>query len=127
MNTNLIIFAGFVGADPVMGKASIPVAKFSIASTFKSKDKEETTWLKVACFQKTAEFAQKYVKKGARVQVIGKIKNDDYESNGNKIKSANALQPFCLLIFTGIVWLIAIFSYIVWALADCRFSTFRKR
>lgn len=87
MNTNLIIFAGFVGADPVSGKASIPVAKFSIASTFKSKDKEETTWLKVACFQKTAEFAQKYVKKGARVQVIGKIKNDDYESNGNKIKS----------------------------------------
>lgn len=87
MNTNLIIFAGFVGADPVMGKASIPVAKFSIASTFKSKDKEETTWLKVACFQKTAEFAQKYVKKGARVHIIGRIKNDDYESNGNKIKS----------------------------------------
>ena len=87
MNTNLIIFAGFVVADPVMGKASIPVAKFSIASTFKSKDKEETTWLKVACFQKTAEFAQKYVKKGARVHIIGRIKNDDYESNGNKIKS----------------------------------------
>ena len=87
MNVNNITFGGRVGKDPVMGTGSTPVANFSIASSFGPKDKEKTTWVDVACFNATAEFAQKYVRKGARVVVTGTLNVSEYEKDGQKRKS----------------------------------------
>lgn len=87
MNVNNITFGGKVGKDPVMGTGSTPVANFSIASNSGSKENKKTTWVDVACFNATAEFAQKYVRKGARVVVTGTLNVSEYEKDGQKRKS----------------------------------------
>lgn len=61
------------------GKA---VSTFNLAV---SNGKEDTTFIKITAFLKTAELIQKYTKKGDLIMVDGTIKNNNYEDkDGNK-------------------------------------------
>ena len=76
------IIIGRVGKDPEMrytptGKA---VTNFSVATSNKYGDKEETTWFRVVTWQKQAEVCNQYVKKGMLVMVEGRLNPDE---NGN--------------------------------------------
>jgi single-strand DNA-binding protein len=86
---------GYVAKDPepkANGKAvgfSIPVSK--------GKDKP-TTWVRVTCWGKTAEFVSQYVKKGSLVSCAGDIELREYESAKGKGTSlelnAQSVQSF---------------------------------
>lgn len=76
------IIIGRVGKNPEMrftptGKA---VTNFSVATSNKYGDKEETTWFRVVTWQKQAEVCNQYVKKGMLVMVVGRLNPDE---NGN--------------------------------------------
>lgn len=80
MNKAFII--GNVGKDPEMKTTSNggAIAKFSVATTFSYKDKggerqEKTTWHNCVSFGKQAEVVGKYVFKGSKVAVEGRIEN----------------------------------------------------
>lgn len=66
------------------------VASFSVATAESFKDKsgnrqERTEWHSIKCFGKTAEFAEKYIKKGTSLFIEGKIRTDEYtDKSGNK-------------------------------------------
>lgn len=69
-----LILIGHVGRKPEMrytpgGKA---VADFSLAV---NEQKDVTQWFKVICWEKTAEIADKYLDKGSKVMVVGKIED----------------------------------------------------
>lgn len=89
---NVVHLIGHLGANPEVKIASNgkKVAKFSLATneTFtnsKGEKKEETTWHNLIAFEKTAELAEKYLKKGKEIMVQGKISNRNYEdANGVK-------------------------------------------
>ena len=65
-------------------------ASFTIATSETFKDRngnraEKTEWHNVKCFGKTAEFAEKFVRKGSAFFVTGKIHYDTYtDRNGNQ-------------------------------------------
>lgn len=66
------------------------VATFSIATSESYKDRngtrqERTEWHSIKCFGKTAEFAEKFVKKGTSLFIEGKIRSGEYtDRSGNK-------------------------------------------
>jgi len=66
---------GNLGRDPEMrytpdGK---PVTSFSVAVNKKWADGEKTWWFRVTCWDRLAETANEYLKKGSLVMVIGEI------------------------------------------------------
>jgi single-strand DNA-binding protein len=61
-----------------------------------AKDKEETLFIRVTCFGKTAEYLGENTYKGSNVYVEGRLQRSEYESNGEKKYSfaviANSVQ-----------------------------------
>ena len=82
--TNL---TGNMGADPEVFYSSEgeAIATFNIA--FKSS-KKKTGWIKVTCFHRLAEVAEKYLHKGARIAVIGTLDQQKWETDEGVQKSS---------------------------------------
>ena len=85
-SVNKVILIGNCGRDPEIrylpsGQA---VANVSVATTSKRKDKnsgetvEETQWHRVTFFDRLAEIAGEYVKKGRPIYVEGRLKYGKY-------------------------------------------------
>jgi len=75
---NLIVIVGNVGRDPELrhtqtGKA---VANFSVAT---SERNSETQWFNVTVWDKQAELANQYVRKGDRVAVHGRMRSREHD------------------------------------------------
>jgi single-strand DNA-binding protein len=94
-SVNQVILLGNCGRDPEMrylpdGKA---VANISIATSSKRKDKttgetiEDTQWHRVTFYDRLAEIAGEYVKKGNPVYVSGRLKYGKYTDKDGVEKS----------------------------------------
>jgi single-strand DNA-binding protein len=83
---NLSILIGRAGKDPeVRTTQNSKVASFSLATTEKYKDKEETQWHQIIIWGKLADVVEKYVKKGMLLAVEGKVIYRTYDDkDGNK-------------------------------------------
>ncbi len=84
---NNVQLIGNLGMNPEVKtlESGSTVAKFSIATSDRYKNNkaeqvEETTWHNVVAWGKTAEIAEKYLKKGSQVAVDGKLTNRSYEA-----------------------------------------------
>ncbi len=93
---NNCILTGNLGADPEVFYSSegAPVATFNLA--FRSS-KKKTGWIKVTCFQRLAEVAEKYLHKGARIGIVGTLDQQNWESDEGVQRSsfqliANSLE-----------------------------------
>jgi len=79
--TNLVIIIGNAGADPVSRstQAGGNVTSLSIATSTKWTDKatgeikEQTEWHRVTCFNGLGENVAKYVRKGSKVSIQGRL------------------------------------------------------
>lgn len=60
------------------------VANFNLAVNSKFGEKEETYFGEIQVWGKQAENAEKYLSKGARCLVEGRIKNESWEKDGEK-------------------------------------------
>jgi len=80
-SVNRVILLGNLGKDPEVRnlESGKKVANFSLATAEKYGDKETTTWHTIVLWEKLAEVAEKYLKKGAQVYVEGKISNRSYD------------------------------------------------
>lgn len=70
-----LLITGNLGRDPEMrytpdGKA---VTAFSVGV----KDGKNTLWVKVSAWEKLAEMCNQYLKRGSKVQVIGRLQYND--------------------------------------------------
>ncbi len=88
---NKIILIGNLGQDPEAPReinGGSKVLDISIAT--KRRGKEETDWHTVTCWNKTAEVAHKYLKKGRQVYIEGRLQYDSWtdESTGKTRKKA---------------------------------------
>ena len=84
MSVNRIFIIGNVGQTPTIRTAGeTKIASFTVATTERFKDKEETEWHNVSVFGKLAEVVEKYVDKGTQLYVEGRIKTEKYtDKNG---------------------------------------------
>ena len=89
---NKVILVGNLGKDPEMFStdAGIKRAKFSLATSenFTAKDGtrvDETEWHSIVLWRGLAEVAEKYLRKGSKIYLEGKIKTNSYvDKDGNK-------------------------------------------
>jgi single-strand DNA-binding protein len=90
MSVNKVILIGNLGGDPEFKDVGTGLAKFTMATseTYKTKDgekKTETQWHNVSAWGKLAEIVSKYLKKGSKVYVEGKLTYHMVEdADGNK-------------------------------------------
>lgn len=104
---NKVILVGNVGKDPEFRTSpnGTAVAKFTLATTDRAKDpqgnwSDKTEWHNLIMFQRTAEIARDYVKKGSQVYVEGKIQTsswDDKESGQKKYRTEILVSDMQLL------------------------------
>ena len=87
---NRVQLLGHIGQAPeIKTIAENKVANFSIATTESYKDssgnkQEITDWHKIVCWGKLAEIVEKYIGKGSKVFIEGKLKTKSYEKDGKK-------------------------------------------
>jgi single-strand DNA-binding protein len=91
MSLNKVHLIGNLGSKPEMRKTAqgVSVATFSVATNEKWKDKngvqqEKAEWHRVVAWDKLAEVCDKYLDKGKKVYVEGKLKTTEYEKDGSK-------------------------------------------
>ena len=89
---NKVILIGHLGADPevMVFDSGRKRVKLSLATSdsYKNADGdkvEQTQWHNIIAWGKTADIAEKYLKKGSEVAVDGKLQYRSYEDkNGDK-------------------------------------------
>ncbi len=74
-----LILIGNLGNNPELRSTSdgTPVTSFSLATSRKHKDGEETTWFQVTTFGKQAESCSQYLTKGAKVLIECRLSPDE--------------------------------------------------
>ncbi len=81
---NKVMLIGNLGRDPEFQITSdgAPVAKFSLAvnRTYKAngEKKEETEWFNIVTWRQLAEICEKYLHKGSKVYIEGRIQQRKY-------------------------------------------------
>lgn len=87
MNKHLLI--GRLGKAPDLRTTSqgTSVCTFSLATTHKNKDLEETDWHNIIVFGNMADACAKYLDKGSQVFVEGRSTKNEYEDKDGSIKN----------------------------------------
>ena len=88
---NHVTLLGRVGADPELRstKSGTAVVQLRLATDRYSKSNEttETDWHSVACWGKTAEAVARYVRKGDRVHVNGRLQQHSWQTDSGERRS----------------------------------------
>lgn len=85
-SVNKVILLGHLGKDPDVKYTpqGTPVARFSLATNERYKDKagqwqDRTEWHNIVVWQRLAEIAGEYLKKGRQVYIEGRLRTDSWE------------------------------------------------
>lgn len=85
-SVNKVILLGNLGKDPEIKytPSGTPVAKFSLATNERFKDKsgewqERTEWHNIVAWQRLAEIVGEYVKKGSKLYIEGRLQTSSWE------------------------------------------------
>ena len=89
---NKCIILGFLGQDPKMQQmpSGGAVTSISVATSESWKDKNtgeqtsKTEWHRIVFFNKLAEIAGQYLKKGSKVYIEGSLRTRSWEKDGEK-------------------------------------------
>ncbi len=85
---NCVFLTGRLTADPQLrhtnGTVPIPVCTFTLAVDDDRGDK--TDYPTIVCWRDTAIFVSKYMAKGRKIAVLGKLKTRNYEKDGIRRK-----------------------------------------
>ena len=85
---NKVVLVGRLTRDPELrltaGEQKCSVTRFGIAVP-KKKNREEADFFNVECWEKLAEFAEKYLRKGIKVILSGRLSDNSYtDRDGNR-------------------------------------------
>ena len=104
---NKVILIGNLGKDPEVKytPGGMPVAKFSLATNERFKDKggewqDRTEWHNVVLWQRLAEIAGEYLKKGGKVYIEGRLQTrswDDKQTGQKKYMTEIVASDLILL------------------------------
>lgn len=84
---NKVTLIGRLGKDPHSSDGSKKIVRFSICT---GSDKSQM-WHNVVCFDKTAELAEKFLRKGSLVYLEGPLSSSSYEKDGVKRTSTSVI------------------------------------
>lgn len=83
---NKVILCGRLTRDPEVrysqGSEPMAVARFSLAVDRRRKSEEQTAdFINCVAFGKSGEFAEKYLHKGTKIILVGRIQSGSYKNN----------------------------------------------
>lgn len=88
---NKVMLIGHLGKDPELkytpGGAAVATLSLATNESYKDKDgnqQEKTEWHRLVVWNKQAEIAAEYLKKGQQVFVEGKLQTRTWEKDGQK-------------------------------------------
>jgi len=106
-SVNKVILVGNLGKDPEVKYTpqGTPVAKITLATNWRSKDKDgqwqdHTEWHNVVLWQRLAEIAGEYLKKGGKVYIEGRLQTrswDDKQTGQKKYMTEVVASDLVLL------------------------------
>ena len=106
-SVNKVILIGNLGKDPEVKytPSGVPVAKFSLATNERYKDKsgewqDRTEWHNIVAWQRTAEIVGEYVKKGSKIYIEGRLQTsswEDKQSGEKKYRTEVVVSDLVLL------------------------------
>lgn len=95
---NKVILIGRLTSDPEvrqnMGDSSSLVANYTLAvdRRFKREGQATTDFIRCVAWNKAGEFAEKYLKKGTKILVTGRIETGSYtDKDGKKVYTTNVV------------------------------------
>ncbi len=107
-SVNKVTLLGNLGKDPEVKytPSGTAIATLSIATNYRTKDKtsgewqDHTEWHRVVCWERLAEIAGEYLKKGRSVYIEGRLQTrswDDKESGQKKFMTEVIANDLVLL------------------------------
>ena len=95
-STNSVVLVGNLGKDPIITTSkdgSTKVAKFNIATNEYNKAEKQTVpnWHSIVAFGQNADFIGKFLKKGNKIGVTGRLNSGSYEKDGQTVYYTNIL------------------------------------
>ena len=98
---NNVTLTGNLGQDPELKSTSSgkQVASVSIAVSGFSKD--QTDWVRIQCWDKTAEILSKFCQKGDKVGVTGRLSVRNYEAQDGSKRTATEVVVNSLTLLGG--------------------------
>ena len=100
---NKVILVGNLGADPELNSANngTQVANLSLATSEQWTDKsgerqERTEWHRLVLWDKLADIAAQYLKKGSQIYVEGKLQTRSWEDPNGQKKWTTEIRVFQL-------------------------------
>ncbi len=106
-SVNKVILIGNLGKDPELKRtgSGIPVATITVATNERYKDKDgnwadRTEWHNVVLWQRLAEIANEYLKKGGKVYIEGRLQTrswDDKQSGQKRYMTEIVASDLVLL------------------------------
>ena len=106
-SVNKVILLGNLGKDPEVKytPSGAPVAKLTLATNERYKDKggewqDRTEWHNVVLWQRLAEIAGEYLKKGSKVYIEGRLQTrswDDKQTNQKRYMTEIVASDLVLL------------------------------
>lgn len=95
---NKIILLSRLTKDPevryTQGDNSMAIASFSVAVNrkFKRENEPEADFFNCTAFGRQAQFVEKYLKKGTKILLSGRVQNDNYTNKeGQKVYSVSII------------------------------------
>lgn len=94
---NKVILMGRLTKDPevryTQGEHSTAIARYTLAVDRKVKSNNETAdFINCICFSKIAEVAEKYLRKGTKITISGRIQTGSYvNKEGNKVYTTDVV------------------------------------
>ena len=105
MSINKVILVGNVGKDPVIryfdkgvAKATFPLATSESYTNQQGETITSTEWHNIVIWRALAEVAEKTVKKGSQVYIVGKIKTRSYVDKDGVNKYITEILADALLV-----------------------------
>lgn len=95
---NKVILMGRLVRDPDVkysqGDEPVAVARYALAVNrrFKKQGDQDADFINCVVFGKTAEFAEKFLKKGMQISIVGRIQTGNYtDKDGKKIYTTDVV------------------------------------
>ena len=105
---NKVILIGNVGADPDIRylDGGVAVARFSLATTESYKNKngeriDQTEWHNIVLWRGLAEVAEKFVKKGMRLYIEGRIRTRSWDDQNGVKRYTTEIQGDNMQMLSG--------------------------
>lgn len=94
---NKVILMGRLVRDPDIrysqGENATAIARYTLAvdRRFKREGEDTADFISCVCFGKSAEFIEKYCKKGTKLVIEGRIQTGSYEKDGTKVYTTDVV------------------------------------